>query len=183
MTVASMLKANGYHTAVIGKWHLGLNWQKKSDAKNDVDFTKPVLHGPSTNGFDYSFCIPASLDMDPYVYVENDRATAVPDRIVDASGGKMFWRKGPIAPDFKHIEVLPTLTEKAVTYIHERSREDKPFFLYFPLTAPHTPILPTTEFQGKSGTNEYGDFVLQVDWTVGQVMKALKEKGLEKDHR
>lgn len=92
-----------------------------------------------------------------------------------------MWRKGLIAPDFKHIEVLPKITEKAVAYIDQRAQEDKPFFLYFPLAAPHTPILPTKEFQGKSGTNEYGDFVLQVDWTVGQVMKALKKNGIEKD--
>ena len=85
--------------------------------------------------------------------------------------------------DFEHMEVLPKLTEKAVSYINERAEDKKrsPFFLYFPLTAPHTPILPTPEFQGKCGTNEYGDFVLQVDWTVGQVMKALKRHDLEKN--
>lgn len=181
MTVASMLQSKGYHTGCIGKWHLGWDWQKKEDEPKNVDFAKPILHGPNTNGFDYSFCIPASLDMAPYVYVENDRVTALPDRVVDAKGGKMFWRKGDIGADFKHIEVLPKITEKAVAYIDERGREEKPFFLYFPLPAPHTPILPTQEFQGKSGTNEYGDFVLQVDWTVGQVMKALKDNGIEKD--
>lgn len=183
MTVASMLNPYGYHSACIGKWHLGLDWQKQPDDPEQVDFTKPVKHGPTTNGFDYSFIIPASLDMDPYVYVENDAVTAVPDQTIDAEKGKMFWRKGLIGADFKHSEVLPKLTEKAVSYIDERA-EDKgasPFFLYFPLPAPHTPILPTKEFQSKSNTNEYGDFVLQVDWTVGQVMKALKHNGIEKD--
>jgi arylsulfatase A-like enzyme len=181
MTVASMLNPYGYHSACIGKWHLGLDWQKQPDDPEQVDFTKPVKHGPTTNGFDYSFIIPASLDMDPYVYVENDVVTAAPDRIVEAKKGKMFWRKGPIGADFKHIEVLPKITEKAVSYINERAedKERSPFFLYFPLPAPHTPILPTKEFQGKSGTNEYGDFVLQVDWTVGQVLKALKRNGVE----
>jgi arylsulfatase A-like enzyme len=181
MTVASMLKMQGYHTACIGKWHLGWDWQKKNDNPEEVDFIKPILHGPNTNGFDYSFCIPASLDMPPYVYVENDTVTAVPDRIVDGKKEKLLMRKGLTGADFKHIEVLPKLTEKAVTYIDQRSREDKPFFLYFPLPAPHTPILPTKEFQGKSGTNEYGDFVMQVDWTVGQVLKALTKNGIEKD--
>lgn len=179
MTVASMLKTQGYHTACIGKWHLGWDWQKKDDDSEEIDFTKPILHGPNTNGFDYSFCIPASLDIPPYVYVENDRVTAVPNRTVDEKEGKLLMRTGPTGADFKHIEVLPKFTEKAVTYIDTRSRENKPFFLYLPLAAPHTPILPTKEFQGKSGTNEYGDFVLQVDWTVGQVMKALKRNRIQ----
>lgn len=183
MTVASMLAPYGYHSACIGKWHLGWDWQMKTDNPEEVDYTKPILHGPTSNRFDYCYCIPASLDMAPYVYVENDTVTAVPDRIVDAKGGKMCWRKGAISPDFRHMEVLPKLTEKAVAYIDQRAanKGHSPFFLYFPLPAPHTPILPTKEFQGKSGTNEYGDFVLQVDWTVGQVMKALKDNGVEKN--
>jgi len=183
MTVASMLKEYGYHTACIGKWHLGWDWHTKSDRKEDVDFTKPTRHGPTTNGFDYSFCIPASLDMPPYVYVENDTVTAVPNQIVEEKKGKVLMREGPAGADFKHLEVLPKLTEKAVSYIEQQAarKEPTPFFLYFPLPAPHTPILPTKEFQGKSGTNEYGDFILQVDWTVGQVMKTLKKHGFEKN--
>lgn len=183
MTVASMLKQYGYHSACIGKWHLGWNWHLKSENREDVDFSKPIQDGPTTKGFDYSFCIPASLDMSPYVYVENDRVTAVPDRIGDGQEGKKFWRKGPVGADFEHIGVLPKFTEKAVSYIDRRAaqKERSPFFLYLPLSAPHTPILPTKEFQGKSGTNEYGDFVMQVDWTVGQVLKALKQNGFEKN--
>ena len=115
--------------------------------------------------------------MAPYVYIENDRVTAVPDSVIAKSGGKKFWRGGLIAPDFKHIEVLSRLTEKAVGYI-DRQSKGKPFFMYFPLTAPHKPILPSKKFQGKSGTNEWGDFVMQVDSTVGRVIKALKKKGL-----
>ncbi len=179
MTVASMLKECGYHSACIGKWHLGWDWHKNSDAEGDVDYSRPVLHGPTTNGFDYSFCIPASLDMEPYVYVENDRVTAAPNRIGDGETGKRLWRKGPIGADFEHIEVLPKFTEKAVGYIDERAGQGGPFFLYLPLAAPHTPILPTASFQGKSGVNEYGDFVREVDWTVGQVLDALKRNGLE----
>ncbi|MDH4203874.1 MAG: arylsulfatase [Phycisphaerae bacterium] len=181
LTVASMLKTQGYQTACIGKWHLGWHWQKKDDDISEVDFTKPILHGPTTNGFDYSFCIPASLDMPPYVYVENDRVTAVPNRIVEGKKGKSLMREGPTGADFKHIEVLPRLTEKAVAYIENCKQKNKPFFLYFPLPAPHTPILPTKEFQGQSGTNEYGDFVLQVDWTVGEIMKTLKRNGMKKN--
>ncbi|MBW8036479.1 MAG: arylsulfatase [Planctomycetes bacterium] len=187
MTVASMLKKNGYNTGCVGKWHLGWDWALTDenadvnnwmlDAKN-VDFTQPIKQGPTERGFDYYFGIPASLDMTPYVYVENDRVTALPNGITPGSKGKTFWRKGAIAPDFKHIEVLPKITEKAVSFI-DAQPGDKPFFLYFPLSAPHKPILPGKEFQGKSGLNEWGDFVLQVDWTVGQILKALKRKGFE----
>jgi arylsulfatase A len=187
MTVASMLKASGYNTGCVGKWHLGWEWaltDEKANTENwdmdakNVDFTKPIKRGPRYYGFDYYFGISGSLDMAPFVYVENDMATALPDRISPGSKDKTFTRKGAIAPNFKHVEVLPKITEKAVNFVESQSA-DKPFFMYFPLTAPHKPILPSKEFQGKSGLNEWGDFVLQVDWTVGQVLDALKRKGFE----
>ena len=84
----------------------------------------------------------------------------------------------PHRPDFAHEDVLPTLTRKAVQYVDDHAQQDAPFFLYFPLPAPHTPILPLPQFQGKSGTNEYGDFCLQVDDLVGQIMAALDRNGI-----
>lgn len=179
MTVASMLKQHDYHTACIGKWHLGLDWAK--DSTGNIDFMQPVMNGPNVNGFDYFYGITASLDIPPYFYIENDRITASEIDTVEAMKGKMFWRRGPVGDDFKHIEVLPKLTEKAVQYIADQSKSKDPFFLYFPLPAPHTPILPTEEFMGKSGTNEYGDFVLMVDDVVGQITKALRKHGLDKN--
>ncbi|MCD4737394.1 MAG: arylsulfatase [Bacteroidales bacterium] len=175
-TVPSMLKQHDYQTACIGKWHLGLDWAK--DSAGVVDFNQPIKNGPNSYGFDYFYGITASLDIPPYFYIENDRITATVIDTVAATQGKMFWRKGPIGNDFKHIEVLPKLTEKAVGFIAKQSKTDKPFFLYFPMPAPHTPILPTREFQGKSGTNEYGDFVLMVDDVVEQIMLALEENGV-----
>ena len=141
----------------------------------EVDFSKPISNGPTTRGFDHFFGITASLDMPPYVYVEDDTPTAEPDHVT-ADKGMAFWREGPTAPDFVHEEVLPTLTQRAVRFIEEN--KNAPFFMYLPLPAPHTPILPTAEFQGQSGTNAYGDFCLQVDDTVGQVMDALDVNGL-----
>jgi arylsulfatase A-like enzyme len=177
-TVAGYLRDNGYATGCVGKWHLGLEWEYLNAEAREVDFTRPVKRGPISFGFDYFFGISASLDMAPYVYIENDRITAVPDRVFDLVKGKKFMRNGPIAPDFDPEEVLPKFTEKAVAFINKNAKGDKPFFLYFPLNAPHTPILPTPEYRGKSGTNEYGDFCLQVDGVVGNVMKALEDNGI-----
>lgn len=175
MTVASFLRQHGYKTACVGKWHLGMDWAFDGD---NIDFTKPIANGPCEFGFDEYFGISASLDMPPYVYIENVHVTALPDRIIPEKTGKEFYREGPIAPDFRHDEVLPVLTGKAVDFITSQAAVGTPFFLYFPLPAPHTPILPSPEFMGKSATNEYGDFCLMVDDVVGQVMAALETAGI-----
>lgn len=180
LTVASFLQQNGYKTACIGKWHLGLDWAKKDDEKTPVDFSKPVQKTPNSYGFDYSFVIPASLDIPPYVYIENDRLTAQPDRETESKTEFGWWRNGPTGADFNHDDVLDTFTQKSIAYINKQSASS-PFFLYLPLAAPHTPILPSTKFRGKSGLNEYGDFVLMVDDAIGQIQKALIDKGLDKN--
>ena len=175
-TVASLLKDKGYETACVGKWHLGLGWQKDH---NDVeDITLPITKGPNDLGFDYFFGITASLDIPPYIYIENDRSTTTQIDSVAKRDGKEFWRTGQMGSDFTHEGCLPMLTKKAVAFIHQQRAADTPFFLYFPLPAPHTPILPTSEFKGKSQTNEYGDFVLMVDDVVGQIKQALRQSDL-----
>jgi arylsulfatase A-like enzyme len=176
-TMPSYLKKHGYNTACIGKWHLGWEWTLNSDDPEDIDFNAPIKNGPTTRGgFDYFFGIIASLDMPPYVYVENETITATPDRITE-DADKRFWRKGPTGSDFCHEDVLPNFTRRACKFIEEQAGSEDPFYLYFPLPAPHTPILPTPEFQGKSGTNEYGDFCLMTDDIVGQVMASLEKAG------
>jgi arylsulfatase A-like enzyme len=191
LTVAQMLKANGYTTACVGKWHLGMDWAKhagkevtelsieKQDQVWSVDFTKPIANGPNSVGFDYYFGIAASLDMVPYTFIENDHVTKVPTKeaafpmITDRENGG-WTRKGPAAEGFEAVDVLPTLSGIASEWITATAKQGHPFFLYLPLNAPHTPINPLPKWKGKSGLNAYADYVMQVDAAVGEVLAALK---------
>ena len=174
-TVGSVLQAHGYTTAAIGKWHLGLGSLERTD------YGQPLYPGPRTVGFDYFYGIPASLDMPPYVWVENESLEEPPTSHGDGPVGCCtgpFWRSGPMAPSFDHTEVLPIITRRAAAYIRARGQDQAPFFLYIPLAAPHTPWLPIDAYVGISGAGEYGDFTAQVDATVGAVISALSESGL-----
>ena len=189
-TVASILHKQGYNTAFIGKWHLGWDWAQKSldprDEKSrfiknieNIDYSLPVTNSPNDLGFDYAYGHVASLDMPPYVYVENGMATAIPDSISENNSKYAWWRKGPTSNDFIHEDVTPNFFRRSFAYIKEKSKEEKPFFLYLALPSPHTPILPTQEWQEKSGLNPYGDFVMMVDDYMGQLLSVVKAAGIE----
>ena len=190
LTVAQMLREQGYATGCIGKWHLGMDWTLRDDCSEEersdflfsaehVDFSVPVKNGPIDCGFDSFFGISASLDIPPYVYLENDHPTALPDHEYPGTDGLLLARRGACAPDFRHEEVLPLLTQKARAFITDHREE--PFFLYFPMPSPHTPVLPAPEFVGKSHTNAYGDYCLMCDDVVGQILEQLRLEGLEEN--
>ncbi len=183
-TLGHLMQAAGYHTAMIGKWHLGWDWHKV-DGK--IDFTKPVKNGPDINGFDQYYGHCGSLDMPPYVWVDTGRITAQPDReegVTKQEDRYGWYRRGPIGSDFVIEEVLPHLFDKSISHVKSRAQPaqaDKPFFLYLALPAPHTPIVPVPPFKDASGMNPYADFVMQVDHHMGQLLAAVKDAGIDEN--
>ena len=199
-TVANILRDNGYRTACIGKWHLGWDWPLTDGSKaNDhvefgvlnhkytlqneadrqktgkarcqlgalIDYSQPLRGGPIDHGFDSYFGDDVP-NFPPYTWFENDRIVRVP---TVRKPDDMFGAPGDMVPNWNLESVMPELTRRAVNYVEQAS--DDPYFLYFPLTAPHEPIVPLNRFLGMSQAGDYGDYVCEIDWCVGQIMEAL----------
>ncbi|MSR65856.1 MAG: arylsulfatase [Pedosphaera sp.] len=157
LTVPAMLKQQGYHTAAFGKWHLGMNWDSTPDAKKSrtgMPVGTVATDGPIARGFD-QFC--------GYTHAANIGMVIEQDKVLT---------------NIEDVAVQPFLATKTVAYIDERAKAGGPFFLYVPLCTPHMPHVPAPEFQGKSGTDKYGDWILQGDTVTGQILDALDRNKL-----
>ena len=138
-------------------------------------FAQPIAGGPTTRGFDSYFGTDVP-NWPPYCFIENDRTVGVPSEAAPV-GKDSFNIAGLMVPGWKLVDVLPSLEKRAVEYIEKSAKGGKPFFLYLPLTSPHFPVVPSAAFKGKSKVGDYGDFVMQTDAVVGQVLDALKRAG------
>lgn len=177
-TIAQMFSENGYSTACIGKWHLGWNWayiQNSQRKQKDVDFSQPIKNGPTERGFDYFYGIPASLGTAPHVYIENNKVTVLPNRTIGPQKGIKLIRNGVAGADFEPQDCLPNIIRHSVDYIDKQRNSQKPFFLYLPITAPHTPVLPAEKYKGQTIIGDYGDFVVMIDDMVQQIVETLKK--------
>jgi arylsulfatase A len=196
LTLPQMLQSRGYRTACFGKWHLGWEWSTTDGSRvNDqvkigdpqrpireefakkVRFEEPVREGPTARGFDYYFGVDVP-NFPPYTFLENDRLLGKP---TEDKPEAMFGWPGKMEPGWKLEGVLPEITRRAVQWVEAATRRPEPFFVYLPLTGPHTPIAPAGEFLGKSRAGRYGDFVHQVDASVGRVVEALRRTGADKN--
>ena len=191
LTMGKMFQSLGYSTACVGKWHLGQDWSKvrKSVKKGQkppkgyktigpanvaYDFTKPIGNGPATRGFDYYFGTDVP-NWPPYCFIENNHTVGIP---TVAKPKEMYGQPGPMIKGWDLTQIIPSLFDKANGWVKtEAAKKDKPFFLYLPLTGPHTPIAPTKEFQGKTKAGWYGDFVHEIDYYIGTLMKTLEDSG------
>lgn len=175
-TVADLLKIAGYNTACIGKWHLGLDFPTvndqplSSEGLSNIDWNGRIVGGPVDLGFDTFYGISASLNIAPYIYMEDDHFVG------ECTTIKGFNRKGPSHPDFEAVDTLPILTTKTIEFIKQQDAAT-PFFAYVSLTSPHTPLVPTDEWKGKSGISDYADFVMHTDAIVGEIVDALEVAG------
>lgn len=196
LTLPEMLKKRGYQTAAIGKWHLGWDWSsiRHADAKpvskgrntvwgpDSFDWSKPVADGPLDHGFDHYFG-DTVINFPPYAWIEDNKLVESPDCLMDTKlwpkikEGNWECRGGPMVSSWNPYENIPTTTAHGVATIEELAKSDDPFFLYFAFPSPHAPIIPNDRFDGTSKAGPYGDFVVETDDAIGQLLRALNRTG------
>jgi len=209
LTVPAFLRQHGYRTACIGKWHLGQGWPFTADtadfypggfqrdrsltgAADDLEateeqrarwrevFSKPTTGGPTTRGFDTYFGVDVP-NWPPYCFIENDRTVGIPSEFLPSRlvGDNLASHSGPAMPYWHFEQLLPTWAKRADQVIGARAAASEPFFLYLPMTSPHTPLSVNKPWFGKSGLNNlYADLVMETDAVFGRVLAALERHGV-----
>ena len=193
-TLASLLRDQGYQTAMVGKWHLGMDFPGE---RNTRDWSQPVKDMPLDKGFDYFWGIPASMNYGVLAWFEGRHATVPPTQYTQKKPNKIAlsdYRIMPpydktakaapagkakleVAPDFVDIECLDRFTSKALEWMDKRDK-DKPFFVYLPYTSPHKPVIPMPRFRGQGAAGAYGEFMIETDWHVGRILDFLDRERL-----
>ena len=202
LTVAELLRGEGYRTACLGKWHLGWDWPTLNGAHpnetlpfglrnkdlaevrhrfgiEQIDYAGRLGGGPVDRGFDSYFGVDVP-NFPPYAWFRDDRLVEQPTQ---DKPPEMYGEPGRMCAGWKFEKMIPELTRRAVELVTEQGTaqaagEGAPFFLYVPLTSPHSPIVPNEQFRGMSGIGAYGDFVCEVDWVVGRIDEALERAGM-----
>ncbi len=169
-TIASLLKKHGYATGFVGKWHLGYGTERR------VDYTKELKPGPLELGFDYQFAVPQNHNDITRVFVENHRVFGMRSAKLTPVPGKL----GLDAPERDDPKTMGDLTQRAVDWLVQRAGKPAPFLLYFAPVAVHELVTPSVETQGTSKAGPYGDFIHDLDRSVGRILAALeKQNALE----
>lgn len=194
VTIASFLRSEGYHTAAVGKWHLGMDFP---GTKGNRDWTKPVKDMPLDKGFDYFWGIPASMNYGILAWFDGRYAMTPPTLYTRKKPNRIAisdyrinspYEQHPkgtddleVAPDFEDNKCLTLFTEKSINWLKSKAqgaRKGTPFFLYLPYTSPHKPVIPLKRFRGQGNAGAYGEFMIETDYHIGQILKTLDAERL-----